>query len=128
MCATTVILSNYAEIANSLQKIGSKQFNQFDGETVVTALGLAAMIATRDFRFMSVMMNRVLELLKPADEALQKRNTDTNETLLLIGTCMIELRNFRNEATFVVISEPAAKRRNVRAPRHMDDVVVLEPT
>ena len=130
LSAIVAILSNYAEIADALQKIGSNQLNQFDGETVVTAVGLAAVVATRDFRFISVMMKRVLELLKPADESLQKRTTDINEAMLLIETCMDQVRNLRNEATFVDISkccnelvdcEPSAKRR-------MDDFVVLEPT
>ena len=130
LSAIVAILSNYAEIADALQKIGSNQLNQFDGETVVTAVGLAAVVATRDFRFMSVMMKRVLELLKPADESLQKRTTDINEAMLLIETCMDQVRNLPNEATFVDISKccnelvdckPSAKRR-------MDDFVVLEPT
>ena len=96
----------------------------------MTAVGVATVVATRDFRFISVMMKRVLELFKPADESLQKRTTDINEAMLLIETCMDQVRNLRNEATFVDISkccnelvdcEPSAKRR-------MDDFVVLEPT
>ena len=138
LSAIVAILSNYAEIADALQKIGSNQLNQFDGETVVTAVGLAAVIATRDFRFISVMMKRVLELLKPADESLQKRTTDINEVMLLIETCMDQVCNLRNEAKFVDISkccnelvycEPSAKRRMIATPsRRMDDFVVLEPT
>ena len=138
LSAIVAILSNYAEIADALQKIGSNQLNQFDGETVVTAVGLAAVVATRDFRFISVMVKRVLELLKPADESLQKRTTDINEAMLLIETCMDQVRNLRNEATFVDISiccnelvdcEPSAKRRMIATPsRRMDDFVVLEHT
>ena len=84
------------------------------------------------------MMKRVLELLKPADASLQKRTTDINETMLLIETCMDQVRTLRNEATFVDISkccnelvdcEPSAKRRMIATPsRRMDDFVVLEPT
>ena len=135
LSAIVAILRNYAEIADSL---GLNQLNQFDGETVVTAVGLAAVVATRDFRFISVMMKRVLELLKPADESLQKRTTDINEAMLLIETCMDQVRNLRNEATFVDISkccnelvdcEPSAKWRMIATPsRRMDDFVVLEPT
>ena len=138
LSAIVAILSNYTEIADALQKLGSNQLNQFDGETVVTTVGLAAVVATRDFRFISVMMKRVLELLKPADESLQKRTTDINEAMLLIETCMDQVRNLRHEATFVDISkccnelvdcEPSAKRRMIATPsRRMDDFVVLEPT
>ena len=74
LSAIVAILSNYAEIADALQKIGSNQLNQFDGETVVTAVGLAAVVVTRDFLFICVMMKRVLELLKPADESLHQRS------------------------------------------------------
>ena len=138
LSAIVAILSNYAEIADALQKIGSNQLNQFDGETVVTAVRLAAVVATRDFRFIRVLMKRVLELLKPADESLQKRTTDINEAMLLIETCMDQVCNLRNEATFVDISkccneladcEPSAKRRMIATlSRRMDDFVVLEPT
>ena len=100
LSAIVAILSNYAEIADALQKIGSNQLNQFDGETVVTAVGLAAVVATRDFRFISVMMKRVLELLKPADESLPKRTTDINEAMLLIETKYVIFETRRHSLTY----------------------------
>ncbi|KAK6167026.1 hypothetical protein SNE40_021137 [Patella caerulea] len=136
--AITAIVNNYTEITNALRKIGSRQFSQFDGETVVTAIGLASVVTTPDFRFISVTMKRVLELLKPDDQLLQKRNTDLNEAMCLIDTCMDQVRKLRNEVSFIGISEccdelmsdcePATKRRNVQPPSHMKHFLTLEPT
>lgn len=110
--SVTAIVANYTEVIDCIQAI-SHSMGTFDGETVVTANGLLALMNTITFKFCSLMMKTLLGILKPADSALQARQTDIVEALVLIDTTAEILRQKRTEDTFNELHNEASQLTHV---------------
>lgn len=93
------IVANYCEVIDCLQAI-SDAVGTFDGETVVTANGLLNIITSANFKFCSLMMKKLLGLLKPADGALQARETDIVEAVVVIDSTAEIIKQGRTDDAF----------------------------
>ena len=88
--STCTVLDNFGEIIEALDAIIAPK-SEFDGETMVMAIGLRSTIG-EDFRFKvcCVMMQSILGILKPADNALQNRATGINTSWTLIDVARVQ--------------------------------------
>ena len=110
-----------------------------DSDICVEAAGLLKIIRQKKFMFVLFLVERILLVLKPADQQLQSRETDILTGIELVTTIIKVLEQMKadGENTFKSISdailqldiepETTARRRSV-APRRLEDFAVLSST
>lgn len=113
--STVAVVDNFSDILSALDEISQNQKGCFDAETVATSIGLLSMMTSERFMFLAVTMKRILGILKPADAALQKRETDINESIKVIDASVSILKSLRSESGFEEIKETLKTLNDVAA-------------
>ena len=118
--------------------ISSARRGTYDSETVATADGLLKALKNDEFRFIAILMKKILGIIKPGDSALQAREIDIIESLSIIDTIDDLLLQARDETTHALLREAAddllkckkdqeneTKRRKIRVPIR-DDFIITD--
>ena len=109
-----------------------------DSDTCVKAAGLLKIIRQKKFMFILHAVQRILLILKPADQQLQERETDILSGIQLVTSIIQVLKRMRedgentfkniNDATLLLDLKDSTTRRRCVAPRLLEVYVTQSST
>lgn len=103
---TKIIYANFKNILNCLETVREKR-EEFDSEDIVTSEGLLKVMKKFEFRFLLVLMKRVLGYLEPAEKSLQSRESSLTDGLGYIKILQSSLEEMRNDDCYLNLKEEA---------------------
>lgn len=132
--ATQSVLKNYNEIVATLQQVGANSVYNFDSEDIALATGILTAIRKMKFVFMLHCMKDLLEVIDPANIALQKREIGYRQSIPIISATITQLEEFRTEENFqkyhaaatLLTGQQISSRRVRPRSTKLSDSVVLE--
>lgn len=98
--ATVAVLKNYREVIAALREIKSHAGRKFDADTKVLADGILRSITTTEFVFMMISLHDLLEIIVPADQALQSRTIGYGGAMDVINAVTQSIKDLRETDKF----------------------------
>ena len=91
---TTAMLDNYDAIVDVLTVCGTSA--EVDGNTCVEASGLLQKVENAKFLFIAYAVRQILELLRPADQILQARESHLLAGITVVSACVTSIKALRS--------------------------------
>lgn len=98
--AIKVILENYVELLNALEKIKNGNGINFDADDIALAAGILNAMMEKKFLFMLQFMYELLNLIEPANKILQSREVGFGEAQSIINIVREKVVALRDELSF----------------------------
>lgn len=106
--STSAICENYKSIVECLQEITKENANHgIGGEDIAKAVGILACITKPQFVYSMVFMKELLEIIKPADKALQSREIGYSDASPFITVALNKITLLDTDENFSAIEEKA---------------------
>lgn len=102
--STSAIHENYKEIVQTLREIvenGCKL--EMSGEEIAKATGILTSISQEKFVFAMLLLKDLLQIFKPADKILQRRETGYVDALPVVKTILLHIESIRNDEDFEIM-------------------------
>ena len=137
--AVNAVVNNFEVVQETIAKVA--QSDEFDGDTVATAIGLQTIVRRPTFVYTAIAMQKILGMLRPADKCLQSRETDLQLANILLETVQDSIKAMRNEighddiwntvTSMVTVDEEVVvepvrhQRRRIASSRLADSIVMM---
>lgn len=97
------IKKNIEMLIEALVKIKESTEHNLDAEDVALAIGLLNMIMSRKFIFLLEFLSKLLGIIEPANQVLQKRDTGYRKAMPIIQAVKKNIQAMRNDSTFLEV-------------------------
>lgn len=108
LATTVAMLDNYDAIVDVLSVCGKSV--AVDGSTSVEASGLLQKVENAKFLFIAYTVRQILELLKPADQMLQARDSHLLAGIVVVKACLTSIKALRSHDQVELITAKIEKQ------------------